>query len=183
MLRRVEINRNSPENEKLKVIYENAFPVDERVPFNELFDFLDKMGGDISAFYDGDILIGMYVAFRVKKFIYGAYSAIDEKLRGKGYGQKMFTQTFERYKNDVPFINDVESPLQANAPNLEIRKRRHTFHKRNGFNDTGKILNFNDVEYTIMSTSKDPVSQENVDEVFAALKSIRDAIPSFEKRK
>ena len=38
MLRRVSINRDSPENKRLKEIYDNAFPIEERVPYYDFFD-------------------------------------------------------------------------------------------------------------------------------------------------
>ena len=127
MLKRVQITRDSPENKALKEIYDNAFPIEERVPYYEFFDLLDKFGGEFSAYYDGDILLGMFNALRTPKYNHGAFTAVDEKLRGKGYGQKILTDILERYKNDKPFLVDCESPKQENAANIVIRKRRHAF--------------------------------------------------------
>ena len=183
MLRRVSINRDSPENKRLKEIYDNAFPIEERVPYYDFFDLIDSMGGEFSAYYVGDILIGMFNAFRLKKYNYGGYTAVDEKLRGKGYGQKIVTDILERYKNDYPFLVDCKSPLQANSPNQEIRKRRHAFYLRNGLKDTGKYATIHNIDYTIMTTSKEPVSQEDIDEATVMLKPLRDLIPAFEKGK
>ena len=40
MLKRIQINRNSPENKALKEIYDNAFPYDERVPYYDYSIYL-----------------------------------------------------------------------------------------------------------------------------------------------
>ena len=47
------------------------------------------MGGQFNTYYDGDPLIGMFISLKMKKYNYAVYTAVDEKLRGKGYGQKI----------------------------------------------------------------------------------------------
>ena len=76
----------------------------------------------------------------LKKFNYPAYLAVVENLRNKGYGKTILTEVLFHYTNDKPFLGDVESPLQKDAPNLEIRKRRHAFYLRLGIMDTGKFF-------------------------------------------
>ena len=177
MLRRVDINRDSAENELLRAIYDNAFPIEERIPFYKIFDLLDLLGGEFSAYYDGETLVGLYIGFKMKKYNYGGYRAVEEKLRGRGYGQKILNDILDRYKNDYPFLADCESPLQADAPNLEIRKRRHAYYLRNKITDTGTYITYNGVQYTIMTNSKDPIPKKDIDEAFDFLQPIRDTIP------
>ena len=181
MLKRIQINRNSPENKALKEIYDNAFPYDEKVPYYDFFDLLDTMGGEFTAYYDGENLLGMFVGFRMKKYNYGGYLVVDEKFRGKGYGQKIVTDILDRYSKDNPFLVDCESPFQTNAPNLEIRKRRHAFYLRNGMKDTGRYITVHNVDYIIMTTSKEPVPQEDIDEAYVTLKPFIEKIPASEK--
>lgn len=45
--------------------------------------------------------------------------------------------------------------------------------------DTGKYCTVNGVEYTIMTTSKEPVSQEDIDEAIGSLKPFTDRIPKI----
>ena len=76
---------------------------------------------------------------------------------------------------------EVESPKQTNAPNLEPRKRRYAFYLRNGIIDTGKSLTVNEVEYVIMTTSKEPITQEDIDEALVCLKPVSELIPKNEQ--
>ena len=181
MLKRIQINRNSPENKALKEIYDNAFPYDERVPYYDFFDLLDTMGGEFTAYYDGENLLGMFVGFRMKKYNYGGYLVVDEKFRGKGYGQKIVTDILDRYSKDNPFLVDCESPFQTNAPNLEIRKRRHAFYLRNGMRETGRNFTVHNVDYIILTTGKEPVPQEDIDEAYATLKPLSETIQAYGK--
>ena len=72
---------------------------------------------------------------------------------------------------------EVESPKQLDAPNLEIRKRRYAFYLRNGIVDTGRYFTLNGVEYNIITTSKEPVAQEDIDATFDYLKPLSERVP------
>ena len=124
---------------------------------------------DITAYYDGDLLIGFTMVYILKRFVFGAYFGVREDLRGKGYGQTIFSSLLKKYSKSNPFIMGAESPLEENAPNLEIRKRRHSFFIRNGMRDTGISYNYNGVLFTIMSNRNDPFSQEDFDEINSTL--------------
>ena len=131
---------------------------------------------DYIAYYDGDTLIGMTVAILMKNYNYGANMAVVENLRGKGYGQKILSDALERNKSK-PFLMEVESPKQLDAPNLEIRKRRYAFYLRNGIVDTDRYFTLNGVEYNIITTSKEPVAQEDIDAAFDYLKPLSERVP------
>ena len=184
MLRRVELKRDSPENKVLKELYEEAFPLGERIPYYEQFDFVDKFGGEFSAYYIGETLISFLSLFRTKKFIFGGgYLAVKKEIRGKGYGQKIVSEALDRYKDDVPFIIECESPYQTNSPNPEIRKRRHAFYARNGFRDTGKIVTINGVDTTVMTNAKEHVSLEEIEEALKEVEPFYNKFPFLEEEK
>ena len=107
----------------------------------------------------------------MKNYNYAADIAVMENLRGKGYGQKILSDVLERYKAK-PFLMEAESPRQLDAPNIEIRKRRHAFYLRNGIKDTGRYFTLNGDEFTIMTTSTEPVAQEDIDAAFDYLKPL-----------
>lgn len=179
MFRRVQITKDNANDKGLRELYENAFPEGQKAPYDKFIELLDIMDMDYTAYYDGETLIGMTVAIRMKKYNYGADMAVVENLRGKGYGQKILSDVLGRYSKDKPFVMEVESPKQADAPNLEIRKRRHAFYLRNGMFDTGKYFTLNGVEYTIMTTSKEPVTQEDIDAAFEYLKPLEERVPKL----
>ena len=171
MLKTVQINSTNVNNDELKKIYESAFTRGERCPYSDIIRIITESGEncDYTAYYDGDLLVGLTMVCMLKRFTYGAYFAVREDLRGKGYGQTIFSSVLEKYSKGNPFIIGVESPLEENCPNLEIRKRRHAFFIRKGLRDTGITYNYNGVLFTIMSNSNAPFSQEDFDEINATL--------------
>ena len=176
MFKRVKITKDNANNPGLKELYEKAFPEGEVAPYDKFIELLDILDMDYIAYYDGDTLIGMTVAILMKNYNYGANMAVVENLRGKGYGQKILSYALERYKSKL-FLMEVESPKQLDAPNLEIRKRRYAFYLRNGIVDTDRYFTLNGVEYNIITTSKEPVAQEDIDAAFDYLKPLSERVP------
>ena len=171
MLKAVQINSTNVNNKELQKIYESAFTGGERHPYPAIIRIITESGEncDYTAYYDGDLLVGLTMVCILKRFTYGAYFAVREDLRGKGYGQTIFTSVLEKYSKSNPFVIDAESPLEENAPNLEIRKRRYAFFIRNGLRDTGVRTNYNGVLFNFLSNSNEPFSQKDFDEINATL--------------
>ena len=171
MLKTVQINSTNVNNEELKRIYETAFTGVEQYPYPNIVRIIKENGEhcDYTAYYDGDLLVGFTMVYKLKRFNFGAYFAVREDLRGKGYGQNILTSLLEKYSKSNPFIIGAESPLEENAPNPEIRKRRHNFFIRLGLRDTGISYNYNGVLFTIMSNSNEPFSQKDFDEINSTL--------------
>ena len=100
-----------------------------------------------------------------------------EELRGKGYGQVILAALLEKYHDERPFIIDIESPWQADAPNPEQRARRHAFYVRFGLKDTPTSRTFDGITYTIMTNSDKPFAQQDYDDIIAALRSVWKNMP------
>ena len=171
MLKSVQINSSNVSDEGLKKIYESAFSGVEQYPYSDIIRIVKESGEnlDYTAYYDGDLLVGLTMIFILKRFNFGVYFAVREDLRGKGYGQTILTSLLEKYSKGNPFIIGAESPLEENAPNLEIRKRRHAFYIRKGLRDTGVSYNYNGVLFAVMSNSNEPFYQKDADEIYAML--------------
>ena len=177
MFRTVQINKDNEKELGFKELYEKSFPYEERVPYEELFKPPNNLVPDIKVFYVGDKFLGFFIAYQLKKYNYPVYMAIDENMRCKGYGQKILTEILINYTNKNPFVGDVESIRQTDAPNIEMRKRRHAFYNRIGIRDTGRYFTLSGVEYSIMTTSKEPIPDEDIDEMFEILKPMTDKVP------
>ena len=95
-------------DEKIKQLYETAFPEDEQIPWDDLMRLVGEMPLDFTAYYDGEAFIGFTIVYPRKSFNWFWYFAVREELRGKGYGQQILTQLIERYKGQ-PFVLDMES--------------------------------------------------------------------------
>ena len=118
-------------DEKIKQLYETAFPEDEQIPWDDLMRLIWEMPLDFTAYYDGEDFIGFTIVYPRKSFNWFWYFAVRDELRGKGYGQQILTQLIERYK-EQPFVLDMESTTQV-CDNLEERRKRQAFYLRNGF--------------------------------------------------
>lgn len=176
-LTRVEIDSNNADNEELRRLYGTAFPVEEQIPYDDLIYLLDKLDIDYTAYYDGETFVGLTMVLALPRYHWGWYFAVREELRGKGYGQVILAALLEKYHDERPFIIDIESPWQADAPNPEQRARRHAFYVRFGLKDTPTSRTFDGITYTIMTNSDKPFAQQDYDNIIAALRSVWENMP------
>lgn len=177
MLRKVEINSDDARDEQLRRLYETAFPPEEQIPYDDLIHLLDDMDIDYTAYYDGEMLVGFTMVLRLPKYNWGWYFAVREELRGRGYGQEILSAVLGKYRDGHPFVIDIESPLQADAPNPVQRCRRHAFYRRNGLKDTPTSRTFENVTFTIMTSSDEPFTQQDYDDIIAALRAVWENMP------
>ena len=155
-------------DEKLKQLYETAFPEDEQIPWKDLMRLVVEMPLDFTAYYDGEDFIGFTIVYLRKSFNWFWYFAVREELRGKGYGQQILTQLIERYKGQ-PFVLDMESTTQV-CDNLEQRKQRQAFYLRNGFRDTNVYRTYNDITMTIMMMGPGTFTMQDWEDITNELK-------------
>lgn len=172
MLKTVHINSTNADDPELRRLYGTAFPVEEQIPYDDLIHLLDAMDIDYTAYYDDEMLVGLTMVLRQPRYNWGWYFAVREELRGKGYGQQILSALLDKYRGGNPFIIDIESPLQADAPNPEQRHRRHAFYLRNGLKDTPTSRTFEGITYTIMSNSNAPFTQQDYDDILSALRAV-----------
>ena len=177
MLNIVTINSGNADDEELRRLYETAFPEQEQIPYEDLIELLDKMDIDYTAYYDDDMLVGLTMVLRLPRYNWAWYFAVRDELRGKGYGQGILSMVLEKYRNDHPFIMDIESPYQPDAPNPEQRRRRHAFYMRNGFKDTPTSRTWDGLTFTILTYSDEPFTQQDYDDIIAALRAVWEKMP------
>lgn len=177
MLKLIEINSSNANDEQLRRLYETAFPVQEQIPYDDLIQLLDSMDIDYTAYYDDEMLVGLTMVLRLPKYNWGWYFAVKEELRGKGIGQGILSAVLNKYRGERPFIMDIESPLQPDAPNPEQRRRRHAFYLRNGMKDTGTSRTWDGLTFTILTNSDEPFTQQDYDDIVAALRAVWENMP------
>lgn len=176
-MRQIQINSGNADNVELRQLYGTAFPVEEQIPYDDLIYLLDKLDIDYTAYLDGETFVGLTMVLRLPRYNWGWYFAVREELRGKGYGQEILSTVLNKYRTGRPFIIDIESPRQADAPNSEQRQRRHAFYVRNGLKDTPTSRTFDNITYTIMTNSEEPFTQEDYDDIIAALRAVWENMP------
>lgn len=132
-LTKIDVITDSVLGRKVKALYTAAFPKEERVPWWLLRLHSARRGIDLTAWMDGDIFCGFTASVTVEGLHFVLFFAIDQNLRGQGYGSAILTAIKEEHKT---VALNVE-PLIESAPNYEQRLQRFEFYRKNGFVDTG----------------------------------------------
>ena len=88
-----------------------------------------------------------------RKMIFIMFLAVDESLRTKGYGSAILKEIKNRYP-DKKIMVSIE-PCNDSAPDIEVRKRRKAFYRKNGYSETGYMIKLSGVEQEIMITNGD----------------------------
>lgn len=123
-------------NKRVKKLYKEAFPRNERLPIF-ILNRLNKQGtSDFFEIYKKNRFIGMLYNVYYKDIVFILYLAIDNKLRGQGYGSKVLELIKDKF-NEKRIILNIEQ-VNKNAFNNEQRLKRKKFYQNNGF----KSLNF-----------------------------------------
>ena len=173
-MRSVQLNP-ADVNEKVRRLYETAFPKEEQIPWKDLMCLKKTMSLDFTVYYEDENLVGLTIVYPRPQFNWFWYFAVPEELRGQGIGQRILTQLIERYKGKSDIL-DMESPEQV-CENSKQRKRRHAFYLRNGFRDTGVGKSFKGIDYTIMMNGEGTFTQRDYDLIIDELRSFWDAMP------
>ena len=130
-------------DEKIKHLYETAFPEGEKIPWDDLMRLIEEMPLDFTAYYDGETFIGFTIVYPRKAVNWFWYFAVCEELRGKGYGQQILTQLIEKYKGQI--------------------------YLRNGFRDTNVYRTYNDITMTIMMMGEGTFTMTDWDDIIHEL--------------
>ena len=83
-------------------LFVSAFPTDERPPSDIYFEsFKNHNANILYGFYEDDIFVGFASVVLYKDICYIFFLAIQDELRGQGYGSKILSMIKEMYQNDV----------------------------------------------------------------------------------
>lgn len=121
---------------KVKKLYKEAFPKNERIPIFVL-KFLSKKGkADFFEIYDDTKFVGIMYNVYYKDIVFVFYLAIDNQFRGQGYGSKVLDLIKERHSENRIILN-IEQ-INEKFSNNKQRIKRKEFYEKNDF----KSLNF-----------------------------------------
>ena len=119
------ISNTAEEQKKAKALYYRAFPKNERRSFPELVE--NRFGGtEVFCFYDEETFVGMACLLNTPTISHIIYLAVDETLRGHGYGSKAL-ELLHQSKPGKKIMVDIETPDEQ-AENAEQRRMRKKFY-------------------------------------------------------
>lgn len=133
MLKTVSILQDKSRIKQVKKLYNAAFPKEERIPFFFLKHKAKKDGVRFDAVLDGETFVGLQYTVRDGDIVFLFYLAIEQNLRGKGYG----TMILNGIKSDFEgcrIILNIEEVNQDSA-NYRQQLRRKAFYFKNGFEE------------------------------------------------
>ncbi len=133
---------------KIKSLYKQAFPAEERAPF-----FLIKrraLQGKatvLTAESDG-VFVGFAYLVCYRELVYLFYFAVDAEKRGSGFGSRILQELRERFAGRRIFL--AREQLEEGADNYSQRVKRRDFYLSNGFADLPCRIKEAGVVYDVM---------------------------------
>lgn len=144
----IRFSKKLPDYKRLKQLYNSAFPADEKAPFSLLMRKTKKDNVDFWAAYSGDEWVGLAYVLSYKKISYLFYLAVDDSVRGKGFGSGILSALKEKYQGQNLFLAIEE--IDEKAKNYSERVKRKKFYEKNGFHDLNCKLREASVIYDLL---------------------------------
>lgn len=169
----IKLSEDSTDIPKLVDLNNEAFPENERVPVEEMFEFSEVSGTDILGIYAENKFSGFIIVRKSGRCAYIAYFAICAEKRSQGIGSAALKLLPEYYPN-CQIVVDFEA-LDETSENNPQRIRRRNFYFRNGFYETGYYQFYMETEFEIACTGK-IFDKEAFEAMIAQIHSI---VPEF----
>lgn len=133
------ISRRAKNYKKAKVLYKEAFPKEERMPFLMMWVLSKMPGSELLAFHDGDVFCGLTYVAASDGIAFITYIAVEAHLRAKGYGSCMLKMIEDMYPHHKIILYMDRCDIPASDERAK-RLRRRAFYLKNGFRDTGYLV-------------------------------------------
>lgn len=125
---------SATELEAIREIYIEAFPPEERRPWEEIASpDTQKSGPKLMGIYHKEQIAGLVAIWDFEKFIYIEHLAVDRSLRGSNIGGRAIDLL--KLQTAKPLLLEVE-PAESNPEALA--NRRINFYRRHGFDIIGR---------------------------------------------
>ena len=152
-MRFIDFREKKESREAVKALYETAFPKDEKVPYLLLRLLAGKRNVRFYGIYEEDSFVGLTYLICQKDLVFLFYFAVNDQVRGQGYGSRILRALQKRYGNQKILLS-IE-PVDENSDNYAQRVKRKEFYQRNGFFDLNYTIQEADVEYEMLCWSRD----------------------------
>ena len=136
----------------LKKLYKRAFPIEERAPYWLLKALAIKDSVKFYGIYNEKKFVGLVYNVYYKDIVFIFYLAIDETLRGQGYGTKILDSIKNKHENYRIILNIEE--IDENSNNYKQRIKRKEFYIKNGFYDLNYKIKELGVTYEMLCYNK-----------------------------
>ncbi len=147
-IRLINIKHDMQHLEKIRALYNSAFPENERAPFEKLLRKAGKKNINFFSCFCGDSWAGLLYVVNCFDMSYIFYFAVDESMRGKGIGTAVLKAAQKKYAGRRFFLAVEE--VDRKYENYSQRLSRLHFYKRAGFKRSGQKMQEGNVIYELM---------------------------------
>ena len=144
----LDIRNNREYKKKVRKLYNEAFPKEERIPIWLLELLARKNKAKFYSIYDDKKFVGLIYNIYHQDIVFVFFFAIDKELRGQGYGSKVLEFIKQKYSRHR-IILCIE-PLDKNSNNYVQRAKRKEFYMKNGFKDADYTIKERNVIYEML---------------------------------
>ena len=141
----------SKDYKEVKRLQRSAFPSNELYPMWILHLLASQKHVHYVSFHEDNTFCGLMYYSVSKHLIYVFYVAVNDEIRSKGIGTKIFEWLKSKHPNKEITLN-VE-PLDETADNAAQRTRRMKFYEKQGFHDSGYMLKDSSGYFDILTTA------------------------------
>ena len=117
----IDINCNREYNKKVEKLYNSAFPKEERIPIWLLKLLARKNKAKFYGINDDKKFIGLVYNVYYKDIILIYYFAIDEELRGQGYGSRVLEYIKQKYNKNRIVLSIEQVDENSKIINKELK--------------------------------------------------------------
>ena len=151
----IKVNKTYKYQNKIKHLFEHAFPPIERPSYKMLMSFPHH---EMYGIEDKGVFIGLVDILKYEDTLYIFFLAIKKTYRGKGYGSQILRDISNKYKEYYRIYLLVENP-DIKCDNKLERINRINFYKRNGLTLSEEVVIEYGVNYRVLYLTK-PVTKE-----------------------
>lgn len=146
----VLIDKNHPDINKTKHLFEHAFPIEERPPFNIFINFKHQ---ELYNIYLNNEFVALMDILIYQDVIYLFFLAVKKKYRHLGIGSQILKDLQDKYKDyNIYLLAEEVNDIYSDNIN---RIKRFNFYQRNGFKVSSTIISEYDIKYQILYNKKE----------------------------
>ena len=103
----LNLKENKRYEKQIKKLYKKAFPKEERAPYIILKMLAKKEKANFCVINDDEKFVGLIYNIFYKDIVYVFFFAIDDSLRGQGYGSIVLKELQNKYQ-----LNELDADLK-----------------------------------------------------------------------
>jgi len=109
---------------RVDALYESAFPLHEKRNYAAKIRAFNHANYQQQAWFDGELFVGMIGMWDFGDYSYIEHLAVNDRLRGQGYGKRMLSQFLQQFPQTI---------LEIDPLTTEIAHKRLHFYQSLGF--------------------------------------------------